>query len=335
MNKVIAIALVAFSCQLSFSQSWSNPIRSELPSYGFKDCHLFKEGNTFYVLGTQYSNPYTQEKGLHLFQSTNLNEWKEAETLIDQSKLAADCWFKSVQNAPEIRKIKGKYYLTFNGNNEQLRPYKKTGFGIAFAENLNEEFEILNPDKPLFYCNQSSLIEAENGELVVIFEMDGRLYETELDLEKTSIKYNPKEILGPETLGESYRYLDAPNITKIGQNYHLIFSQFYAGYVVKVFHMLAQDPRGPYQLVEDEPLYTWLESEASDILHAQYPSPNYFAPPTQVIFSNQLVALGQEQYGMVYHSSEKYSEPALCIEKVHFKGDSIIIDKPKLKNQKL
>lgn len=320
---------------MCFGQYWSNPITSGLPAYGFKDCHLFKEGKLFFVVGTEYQNPYQKDKNLNLFQSSDLKNWKFSKMLIDTSKFANDCWFKSVQNAPEIRKIKGNYYLTFNGNNEDLRPYKKTGFGIATTKNLNDEFKILNPKQPLFYCNQSTMVEGNNGEVFVIFEMDGRFYETELDLNEVNIKYEPKELLGPNALGDFYRYLDAPSITKIGQNYHLLYSQFYAGYIVKVFHMVAKDPRGPYKMVQDAPLYTWLEAEASEELKAKYPSPNYFAPPTQVVFSNQLVELEKDKYGIVYHSSEKYSEPALCIETAHFKGDSIVICQPKSPKQKL
>ena len=150
------------------------------------------------------------------------------------------------------------------------------------------------------------------------------------------LKAEPSELLGPETLKEHYKYLDAANITKIEDKYHLLFSQFYGGYEVRVFHMTADHPKGPWQWSGNNPIYTFLEAEADLDVKMPYPEPHGFAPPTQVIFSHDLVKGPTGDYLMFYHSSEKYSEPYLNIEPVSISKDGLLrVLHPKVKNQKL
>ncbi|WP_445725634.1 hypothetical protein, partial [Flavobacterium sp.] len=59
------------------------------------------------------------------------------------------------------------------------------------------------------------------------------------------------------------------------------------------------------------------------------------APPTQVIFSNQLFLGECGHVFNAYHSSEKYSEPYLCIEPVLIKNEELLILAAKKKLQKL
>ena len=327
-------------CTLAFSQStlnwmWQNPIRKGLNPYGIKDCFLLREGKFLYLLGTDYPNPYRPQKGITLYRATDPGRWKAHRTLLPFEQIPRDAWYKDVWAAPEIHPINGKYYLCFQGRNNTLRPYKKTGFGLAVSEKVDGPYRVLTLEKPLFEANHGTLVQTDDGEVYALFDMDGRIYIASLDLEKGLVIKEPQELLGPQTLGNLYRYLDAPQLFKRNGKYHLLFSQFYAGYIVKTFHRIADQVTGPYQQVEKNPIYTWLEAEADEKVKMKYPSPNGFAPPTQVIFSNQIVELAPEKFAIVYHSSEKYSEPSLCIEPFVWKGDSIVLENPKGKLQKL
>ncbi|WP_165933512.1 family 43 glycosylhydrolase [Arundinibacter roseus] len=307
---------------------WNNPIREGLNVYGMKDFYLLPESNSFFLVGTSYKNHSKNVAGLVLYKSNNLKKWEEAGKLIDTKKLSKQSWFYDIFNAPEIHTYNNKYYLIFNGGNSLKNPYKKTGFGIAVSSSATGPYQVLNADKMLFESNHTTLVFDEHKQPFVFFEMDGRFYSVKIDLENGKTFSEPTEFLGPKSLGEKYKYLDAPQFYVKDGKFHLVFSQFYAGYIIKVFHYAADSLHGKYSEVQD-PLYTWLEAEADEGIKAQYPTINGFAPPTQVIFSNQVVELQKGKFGLVYHSSEKYSEPALCIDTFDWENDQIKIHNPK------
>lgn len=332
-HKIRFIAAFLMMSRLCFGQNeplfWQNPIREELNVFGVKDFFLHREKETYYLVGTQYKNPFEQKTGISLYQSNNIRQWKAVAQILDTKDISKKSWYLDIFNAPEIHSYKNKYYLIFNGGNSAINPYKKTGFGIAVCDKIDGKYTILNPKKALFDCNHATLVFDEKQQPFVVYEMDGRFYSVGIDLEKGITRGVHKEFLGPTEMGQDYKYLDVPQFFVKNGQYHLIFSQFYGGYVVKVFHYKANSLFGTYKPVENEPLYTWLEVEADEQVKATYPSKNGFAPPTQVIFSNQIVELQKDQFAMVYHSSEKYSEPYLCIDAFTWRGDSIKINYPK------
>lgn len=316
-------------------KKWSNPIRAGINSYGMKDFFVFTETNHYYLVGTEFSNPFdfTRQKP-NLYMSDNFLVWKNLGSLIDHSKIPEDAWYRDHWHAPEIISFDGRYYLTFNNGNNSTRPYKKTGFGIAVSDQLKGPYQVMNTKAPLVESNHGSLTESPDGKWFLTYDMDGRIFIAEIDLKNASLLSVPKEMLGPETLKENYKYLDAPQITKVGNYYHLLFSQFYGGYLVKINHMIAEHPLGPWDWTLDNPLYTFLESEADLEVKMEYPEPNGYAPPTQVIFSNQLFKGLSDSYFIAYHSSEKYSEPYLCIEPVSLIDHQILPISSKNKHQK-
>lgn len=333
MNRALNIIFLWLTIQIIvFAQQkpifWDNPIREGLNAYGMKDFYMVPVDNSFLLVGTSYNNPYQKQSGLHLYQSTDLKKWQKTTTLIDTKNLSTRSWYYDIFNAPEIHKYKDKFYLIFNGGNSHKNPYKKSGFGIAVSKSVNGPYTVMNSDNMLFESNHATLVFDDDNQPFAVFEMDGRFYSSQIDLEKGKALTMPAEFLGPKELGDKFRYLDAPQFFVKDSKFHLIFSQFYGGYIIKIFHYVADSLFGKYKEVQD-PLYTWLEAEADEIIKAKYPTINGFAPPTQVIFSNQIVELQKGKFGLVYHSSEKYSEPALCIETLDWIHDTINIHHPK------
>ncbi|MCC4211258.1 family 43 glycosylhydrolase [Leeuwenhoekiella parthenopeia] len=314
--------------------SWHNPIREGLPKYGMKDFYIMVEDSTYFLLGTSYKDPYRfNNKALRLYESNNFQEWTVSSILLDLERLDSSSWYKHVISAPEIHRIRNRYYLTFNGRNDSINPYGKLGFGIAVADKLKGPYRVLNTSKPLVETNHAGLVTDPDNQTFLYYDMDGRIYMAPINLETAALVEDPKEILGPINLKENYKYLDAPNITKVGETYHLLVSQFFGGYRVLVNHLTANHPMGPWVWEQSNPIYEWLESEADLKVKNRYPEANGYAPPTQVIFSNTLFEGISGGFFIAYHSSEKYSEPYLCIEPVIVEEHKIEPLNPKAINQ--
>lgn len=309
-------------------KSWNNPIRNGLHSYGQKDFHIYTEGGFYYLVGTEYTNTYWPKRGVMLYKSADMINWQEEKLLINRYSLPDSVWYKDVWSAPELHKIGSRYVLTFNCRNDMQRPYKKPGFGFAVADKITGPYQIITKDKPLFEGYNTTLF-TEADAVYVYYDMDGLFYSAILDIEKGKLTHAPVEMLGPSTMKEKYKYLDAPFVFKSGKQYFLLLSQFYAGYIERIRYMVGDTPVGPWRFTQQEPLYTFLEAEANENLQMPYPKPNAFAPPTQVIFSHTIFKNADGNYFMVYHTSEKYAEPYLCIEPVKIDADKIIIPRAK------
>jgi hypothetical protein len=206
------------------------------------------------------------------------------------------------------------------------------GFGYAVADRITGPYQVITKEKPLFDGYNASLI-VEGDSVYVYFDLDGIFYYTTLNAGKAAIHHAPIEMLGASTLKDKYKFLDAPFVFKSGSYYFLLLTQFYAGYIERIRYMVADTPVGPWRFVQEEPLYTFLEAEASEQLQMPYPKPNAFAPPTQVIFSHSVFKDRNGNLFMAYHSSEKYAEPFLCIEPIEIKDSEIIIPLAKAKTQ--
>lgn len=321
---------------VSFNRSplkeWNNPIRSGLNSYGQKDFHIYQENGCYYLVATEYTNTYWPKRGIMLYRSTDMVNWQEEKLLISRNSLPDSVWFKDDWSAPEINKVKGGYILSFNCGNRLLRPYKKLGFGYAISEKITGPYRIITNDKPLFESFNASLF-IEDDSVYVYYDMDGIFYYTTLSIGKESLNQIPKEMLGPLTLKEKYRYLDAPFVFKSDSCYFLLLTQFYAGYIERIRYMVSDSPVGPWRFVIEEPLYTFSEAEASEQLQMPYPKHNAFAPPTQVIFSHSVFRGYDGNLYMSYHSSEKYAEPYLCIEPIVISENQIIVPAAKALTQ--
>ncbi len=316
------------SINYPYIQKWTNPIRNGLNSYGQKDFHIYQEGGLYYLVATEYTNTYWPKRGVMLYKSADMINWQEEKLMINRYSLPDSVWYKDVWSAPELHKIGSKYVLTFNCRNDVLRPYKKLGFGFAVADKITGPYSIITKKKPLFEGYNATLM-AEKDAVYIYFDKDGIFYSAKLNIDNGELQSAPTEMLGPATLKENFKYLDAPFVFKRNEHYFLLLSQFYAGYIVLIQYMVADTPLGPWRFVQKEPLYTFLEAEANEKLQMTYPRPNAFAPPTQVIFSHSVFKNDKDQWYMAFHSSEKYAEPYLCIEPIEIKGDKIMIGQPK------
>jgi hypothetical protein len=292
---------------------WENPLwRTGLNSYGASDFFIWQEEGRYFLVATEVPNNEWGKRGIILYASEDMIHWYEDSYLINRKSIPEDAWYKDGFGQPEVHAIGGKYYLTFHAYNDKNDPYGRLGFCLAVAENLRGPYRVLNPDAPLFYGANTALLE-ENGKVYAYWDLDGHFYMAQLDPENGRLATEPRMFLGPEQMGDDYRFLDAPCIYKHRNRFYLISSSFYGGYVIRVRYFTSGSPEGPWDL-EREPLMVWLEDEADMEVKMPWPSDTPFAPPTQVIFHHHIFTGPGNRLYMAYHSSEKYSEPYLVIE---------------------
>lgn len=327
LHTQISILLIFFSlntqAQLkSHSFEWQNPIKTGLNPYGQKDFNIVKDGSTYYLTATEMPVPMQEAKGLMLYSSKDLTHWKAEKLLFDRKEIDENAWYRDEWAAPKIHHIGNKYYLSFNNRNNKLKPYTKLGFGMAVADKITGPYQIINKDAPLAYGHHFNLIENE-GKVYSYWDLDGRFYAAEINPAKAEFITKPFEMLGPKTM-DNFHYLDAPFIIKNEDNYYLMFSSFYAGYIIRIKYLTSKSPFGPWKSMAKEPLVTFLEAEANENQAMKYPPGYSFAPPTQVIFNNQIFKGPGNKWYVAYHSSEKYAEPYLIIEPIEFKADGTL-----------
>jgi hypothetical protein len=88
-------------------------------------------------------------------------------------------------------------YLTFNCRNNTLRPYSKTGLGIAVSDSINGKYTILTPDKAIVEANNSYVFVDTDNKTYVYWDMDGRIFASEIDLERGMLIGETRELIQP------------------------------------------------------------------------------------------------------------------------------------------
>jgi len=101
--------------------TYQNPISSGLDTNGLRDCQVFRDGDYWYLTGTSYPHWEREElnrnlnKGVVLYRSKNITQWEFVKYIIE--KPDSTKWYYRRFWAPEIQKIKARYYVTFNCSN--------------------------------------------------------------------------------------------------------------------------------------------------------------------------------------------------------------------------
>jgi beta-xylosidase len=314
---------------------WSNPIRNGLNDYGNKDFNILYIEDKYFLTATEQNNPKDNKRGIILYESGDMVNWSESAVLIDRDKVAADRWYLDDWRAPKIVQFNGKYFLTFNCRNNTLRPYSKTGLGIAVSDSINGSYTVLTPDKSIVEANNSYVFVDTDNKAYVYWDMDGRIFASEIDLEAAVLIGETTELISPETMGNDFHFSDSPFVMKKDNEYIMLITQFSGGYIVRVRQLVANKPFGPWKFNDDGELLRFLESEADEVLKMPYEQGYTFAPPTQVIFHHSIFKGINDKYFMAWHTSEKYSEPYLWITPVTFSKNRVLLIDPKNKNQKI
>lgn len=302
-----------------------------------------EDDGKYYAVGTLFWGGKDKEgnAGFRLFVSDNLKDWRPGPWIMKQSEIPKEAWYRRLFWAPEIHKIKGKWYFTYNCDGTQ--PYDTSryiaphGSGISVADNITGPYKILS-EKPLapWPTNDLTLFQDENQKVYAFFN-DGffnmksypnsvhSIYVAEIDLDKGELTEEPKKLLTQQKGFESIG-IEGAHVVKVEDIYYLFYSGFYGGYAVG--YATAKNVYGPYTRAENSPLFGARHSgeliqngKVSEIEH-----------PYREIGHNQIFKGPDGQYWTSCHAYLKKGDnqfgALLIIDPLQFKEGKIISNAP-------
>jgi len=227
-----------------------------------RDACILPVDGRFYATGTCW--PYWESTpepnpGVRLYVSDNLTDWSEVGLMIDAAALPEDAWYKERFWAPELHRIRGRFYLTFNCRNESEAHRHHHACGVAVADHVEGPYRVMNHDEPLtpWPSNDLSLFEDGDGRVYAVFNNGWtdvhRIYVAELDLERMRLKEDPVPCISQEEGTWDQGGIEAAYIIKNNGTYFLFYSSWTDGYAVG--YATADDIRGPWRKSADNPLF--------------------------------------------------------------------------------
>lgn len=142
---------------------YQNPITSGLDPRGIRDCQVFRDGDKWYLTGTAYpvwprEDTFGQlNPGVVLYASDDLTHWKFERVLVRPNPAK---WNFQRFWAPEIHRIDGKYYATFNCRNPALGDNLMRA-GYAVSDNLFGPYRVM--EQPLAPGNDLHFFQDDDG----------------------------------------------------------------------------------------------------------------------------------------------------------------------------
>jgi len=300
---------------------WINPITKGLNNFGQKDFHITETNGKYYLVATEYPDPSVGKRGVILYVSDDLFNWKEGKVLIDANRIPDTAWYKNEFLAPEIHEFKGAFYLVFTARNNEKKFYGKTSICIAKSGRIDGDYKVLNPDKGLIEGYNPNIF-IEGDDIYLYYDLDGIVYGGIFDLNKAAFVNEQKPIIGPG-IQKDFRFSDSPFVYKHQGIYYLMYWNFKGGYVLDCKFLISEKPLGRFKPVKNNLVMQFTEDEAPNKLKMVYPKNKPFAPPTQVIGHSQILITANGNAFIVYNSSEKYAEPYLVIEPVQLSQKAI------------
>ena len=140
---------------------------------------------------------YNSPPGIPLYSSPDLKSWKFEKWLVKSSDLPEDCPYKHRFWAPEIHKIKGKFYLIFTADNWVKDEYNNGGKIGAYVAFVGVASEVTGPYEHITWLRgagcDSTLFGDDDGKTYAIMPF-GNEYLQEVDL--TGIEQGNIKLIG-------------------------------------------------------------------------------------------------------------------------------------------
>ncbi len=265
--------------------TYQNPITQGLAPAGVRDCHVFRDGNKWYMTNTAWPHWKREEKfgltnpGVVLYSSDDLLNWKFEKTLVRPN---FDRWYAERFWAPEIQRIGGKYYATFNCTHPD-RVFVGQHTGYAVADQLTGPYKVVTAEKPLGNGNDLHFFEDTDGK-VYAFWNRGREFGigfAQIDLATGKLLTEPNSAIRPAgvtfaknpdgTIQKEPGYdgrpidkvakydawdsigIEGAYVIKRGDTYYLFYSSWTRGY--EIGYATARAVTGPWTKHADNPIY--------------------------------------------------------------------------------
>jgi len=303
------------------------------PQVPMRDACILPDGGRYYVVGT--SDPFWESDprpnpGVRLYSSDDLIDWEVEGLLIDAPALPEDVWYKDRFWAPELHRIQGRYYLTFNSRNQSEEHRHHHACGVAVADAVTGPYTVLTHDEPLtpWPSNDLSLFEDEDGTVFAVFNNGWtrihHIYVAELDLEAMRLKEEPVKLISQEPGTWDGGGIEGAYIVKEDGIYYLFYSSWTRGYAVG--YATATDIRGPWTKSGENPLFG-ARRELGGVRYGEnIDDPDF---PYWEIGHNAVFRGPDGRHWISCHSYLKGSTlPAMYIDPVEFKDGRILFDGP-------
>ncbi len=338
--------------------NYTNPISNGIDTNGIRDCQVFKDVNWWYMTGTSYPHWEREEtngklnRGVVLYRSKNIKDWEFVKYIVERGDSTK--WYFRRFWAPEIQKIKGKYYATFNCSNA------KAGFigqhiGYAVADKIDGHYSIVTDTKPLANGNDLTFFEDTDGK-VYAFWNRGREFGigfAEIDLQKGVFKTTPQTAIQPAAVDfditangdtlktpnndgrliskvKKYHGWDAIGIEgayviKRNNIYYLFYSSWTRGY--EIGYATATSIKGPWKKYDGNPFYGAQNKNTCERNGLLYTGDEQ-SPFNQVghnqIFTGPDGRLWLSCHGILKANEGKQPKPFLVIDPIEFDKNGII-----------
>ncbi len=288
---VVSIAGSALAATTENGESlfiYQNPITIGISEKGIRDCQIIQVEDWWYMTGTAYPFWTHEEKsgklnkGVPLYKSKNLIEWEFVKYIVE--KPDAGKWYYRRFWAPEIHKIQGKYYVTFNCRNEETG-YEWQHIGYAVSDNIEGPYTVVTDNVPLARGNDLTLFEDDDKKVYAFWHnvlQDGTFWlgYAEIDLLNGKFLSNkiPAIYTGPveyerdaegeiETVFREGRHerkiktyhewdsqgIEGAYVIKRNGIYYLFYSSWTRGY--EVGYATATSIKGPWKKADNNPIY--------------------------------------------------------------------------------
>ena len=361
MRALLTLPLLLSVCVLAPAADrvfrYQNPISDGLDPRGVRDCQVFRDGDKWFMTPTAWPHWPRQETsgsfnpGVVLYSSDNLVTWKFEQVLVPAG--GPDKWYHRRFWAPEIHKLNGKYYATFNASNpDHGFPGQHTGFAVA--DSLLGPYRVVTAKAPLADGNDLALFEDDGKawafwnrgrEFGIGFaEVDlvaGKLLsEPQTAILPAAIEYAVdaagKPVMEPGYDGRPQRKvakchtwdsigIEGAYVIKRNGTYYLFYSSWTRGY--EIGYATAPKITGPWTKAAENPFYGE-QSEAACKKNGLTYSGNPGSPFNQVghneIFTGPDGRLWLSCHGILKSKPDK---PMLVIDPLEFDANGRLVKK--------
>lgn len=304
-----------------------------------------EDDGKFYAIGTFYwgEEDLNGDAGFRLYISENLKDWKPGPWIMKQSDIPEEAWYRSMFWAPEIHKINGKWYFTYNCHGTQefdSELYEAPhGSGISVADKITGPYKILSK-KPLapWPTNDLTLFQDDNGKVYTFFndgffnmekhpESKHSIFVAELDLNTGELKEEPHKLMTQQDGFEGVG-IEGSHVVKEDGIYYLFYSGWNKGYAVG--YATSTNIYGPYTRSNDVPLFG--ASNVTETLIKYGKEVDDLTQPYREVGHNQIFKGPDGGYWTCCHAYVKNGDDRfgalLVMDPIEFKNGKVITNAP-------
>ncbi|WP_170065488.1 family 43 glycosylhydrolase [Abditibacterium utsteinense] len=227
--------------------TYQNPIASD----PIRDPQITKLGDTYFMTGTSWPffEHLGQNPGVRLWSSPDLLNWKLEKVLLEPNPKS---WYRQRFWAPEIHRINGRFWLTYNC--PDTTPNAPQHIGLAVADDIRGPYTNLTPDRPLAAGNDATLFQDTDGKTYLF---RSGIDASEIDLASAKLVGEPFPVIATGAKGTwdggTGVGIEGPFVIKQSETYTLFYSSWGRGY--EVGYATAPSIRGPWTKAANNPFY--------------------------------------------------------------------------------